>query len=148
MKVREIMTKQVITLSPEESIEEAAKKLRENRISGAPVVEGDRIVGIVSEADLMKLFESEMSISLVLPSPLELIELPVKMHRQLKEAAKRLAATRVRDVMTREVITIDEEASIEEAARTMAKYGINRLPVVREGKLVGIVTRADVLKAL
>ncbi len=148
MKVKDIMTRQVITLSPEESIDDAARKLRENRISGAPVVEGERIVGIVSEADLMKLFESEMSINLVLPSPLEIIELPIKMHRQLKEAAKRLAARRVEDIMTRGVITIDEEASIEEAARVMAKHGINRLPVVREGKLVGIVTRADVIKAL
>lgn len=148
MKVKDVMTRQVVTLSPEESIEEAAKKLRDNRISGAPVVEGGRIAGIVSEADLMKLFESEMSISLVLPSPLEIIELPVKMHRQLREAARRLSVRKVKDIMTREVITIDEEASIEEAARTMAKYGINRLPVVREGKLAGIVTRADVLKAL
>jgi len=148
LKVKDIMTRQVITLSPEESIDDAARKLRENRISGAPVVEGERIVGIVSEADLMKLFESEMSINLVLPSPLEIIELPIKMHRQLKEAAKRLAARRVEDIMTRGVITIDEEASIEEAARVMAKHGINRLPVVREGKLVGIVTRADVIKAL
>ncbi len=148
MKVKDIMTRQVITLSPEESIDDAARKLRENRISGAPVVEGERIVGIVSEADLMKLFESEMSINLVLPSPLEIIELPIKMHRQLKEAARRLAARRVEDIMTRGVITIDEEASIEEAARVMAKHGINRLPVVREGKLVGIVTRADVIKAL
>ncbi len=148
MKVKDIMTRQVITLSPEESIDDAARKLRENRISGAPVVEGERIVGIVSEADLMKLFESEMSINLVLPSPLEIIELPIKMHRQLKEAAKRLAARRVEDIMTRGVITIDEEASIEEAARVMAKHGINRLPVIREGKLVGIVTRADVIKAL
>jgi CBS domain-containing protein len=148
LKVRDVMTRQVVTLSPEESIEQAARKLRENRISGAPVVEGERVVGIVSEADLMRLFEGEMSINLVLPSPLEIIELPIKMHRQLKEAAKRLAARRVADIMTRGVITIDEEASIEEAARIMAKHGINRLPVLKEGKLVGIVTRADVIKAL
>ena len=148
MKVKDIMTREVITLSPEESIEEAARKLRENRISGAPVVEGEKIVGILSEADLMRLFESEMSISLVLPSPLEIIELPIRMHHQLKETARRLAATKVEDIMTRQVVTIEEEASIEEAARTMSKYEINRLPVVRGGKLVGIVTRADVIKAL
>jgi len=148
LKVRDIMTRQVITLSPEESIEDAARKLRENRISGAPVVEGGRVVGVVSEADLMKLFESEMSINLVLPSPLEIIELPIRMHRQLKEAAKRIAARRVEDIMTRGVITIDEEAGIEEAARIMAKHGINRLPVIRQGRLVGIVTRADIIKAL
>ena len=148
MRVKDIMTRQVVTLSPEESIEEAAKKLRDNRISGAPVVEGGRIAGIVSEADLMKLFESEMSISLVLPSPLEIIELPVKMHRQLREAARRLSVRKVKDIMTREVITIDEDASVEEAARKMARHRINRLPVLREGKLVGIVTRGDVIKAL
>jgi len=141
------MTREVITLSPEASIEEAAKQLRENKISGAPVVDGDRIVGILSEADLMRLLEEE-SINLVFPSPLELIELPIKMHHQLKETIKKLAASKVKDVMTREVITIDEEGSIEEAARLMAKHGINRLPVVKDGKLVGIVTRADVIKAM
>ncbi len=141
------MTREVITLSPEVGIEEAAKQLRENKISGAPVVDGDRIVGILSEADLMRLLEEE-SINLVFPSPLELIELPIKMHQQLKETIKKLTASKVKDVMTREVITIGEEARIEEAARLMAKHGINRLPVVKDGKLVGIVTRADVIKAM
>lgn len=147
MKVKDVMTREVITLSPEVGIEEAAKQLRENKISGAPVVDGDRIVGILSEADLMRLLEEE-SINLVFPSPLELIELPIKMHQQLKETIKKLTASKVKDVMTREVITIGEEARIEEAARLMAKHGINRLPVVKDGKLVGIVTRADVIKAM
>jgi CBS domain-containing protein len=147
LKVKDVMTREVITLSPEVGIEEAAKQLRENKISGAPVVDGDRIVGILSEADLMRLLEEE-SINLVFPSPLELIELPIKMHQQLKETIKKLTASKVKDVMTREVITIGEEARIEEAARLMAKHGINRLPVVKDGKLVGIVTRADVIKAM
>jgi len=142
------MTREVITLTPESSIGEAAKLLRENKISGAPVVEGERIVGILSEADLMRLFQDDMSLNLILPSPFDLIELPIKMHRKLEETVKKLAASKVKDVMTRKVITIDEEASVEEAARLMAKHNINRLPVVRGEKLMGIITRGDVIKAL
>ncbi len=148
MKVKDVMTREVITLTPESSIGEAAKLLRENKISGAPVVEGERIVGILSEADLMRLFQDDMSLNLILPSPFDLIELPIKMHRKLEETVKKLAASKVKDVMTRKVITIDEEASVEEAARLMAKHNINRLPVVRGEKLMGIITRGDVIKAL
>jgi CBS domain-containing protein len=148
LKVKDVMTREVITLTPESSIGEAAKLLRENKISGAPVVEGERIVGILSEADLMRLFQDDMSLNLILPSPFDLIELPIKMHRKLEETVKKLAASKVKDVMTRKVITIDEEASVEEAARLMAKHNINRLPVVRGEKLMGIITRGDVIKAL
>ncbi|WP_456474361.1 CBS domain-containing protein [Candidatus Pyrohabitans sp.] len=148
MKVKEVMTRKVITLSPEASIEEAARVLRENRISGAPVVEGEKLVGILSEADLMKLFQEETSLNLILPSPLDVIELPIRMHRKLSEEINKLAASKVKDVMTRKVITIEEDADIEEAARLMAKYDINRLPVIGEGRLIGIITRGDVIKAL
>jgi len=152
MKVEDLMTKEVITLSPDDSLHEAAKKLRENKISGAPVVDGERVVGILSEADLLKALEEEApEFKTLLPSPLDLLELPFRIKLSLDEATKKaemIAKLRVRDVMSRNAITISPDADISEAARIMRERNINRLPVVDNGKLVGIITRADLLRAL
>lgn len=146
------MTKEVITLSPEESLHEAAKKLRENKISGAPVVDNNKVVGILSEADLLKAMEEEApEFKTLLPSPLDILELPFRIKLSLDEATKkaeRIAKLRVKDVMSRNAITITPDASISEAAKIMRERNINRLPVVDNGRLVGIITRADLLKAL
>ncbi|NOZ76419.1 MAG: CBS domain-containing protein [Euryarchaeota archaeon] len=149
-RVEEIMTRKVVTLSPEEPVFEAARILRENRISGVPVVEGGQVVGVLSEADIMELLEShELKINTILPSPLDVLELPVRMKIGLKEAAERInraASARVKDIMSSPPHTISPGADMGEAAALMSKKKVNRLPVVDDdGKLVGIVTRGDVI---
>ena len=153
MKIKEIMTESVIFFSPEDSIYEVAKKLRESRISGAPVLEGDRIEGVISEADIMKLVEKEeIELNTFLPSPFDVLELPIRMKLNLDRIMKKIQKTgemKVKNVMTRKVITINQEEDVSKAASVMREAGINRLPVVnQEGKLVGILTRGDLLKAL
>jgi len=153
MKIKEIMTESVIFFSPEDSIYEVAKKLRESRISGAPVLEGDRIEGVISEADIMKLVErEEIELNTFLPSPFDVLELPIRMKLNLDRIMKKIQKTgemKVKNVMTRKVITINQEEDVSKAASVMREAGINRLPVVnQEGKLVGILTRGDLLKAL
>ncbi|NOZ76880.1 MAG: CBS domain-containing protein, partial [Euryarchaeota archaeon] len=124
--------------------------LRENRISGVPVVEGGQVVGVLSEADIMELLEShELKINTILPSPLDVLELPVRMKIGLKDAAERInraASARVKDIMSSPPYTISPGADMGEAAAVMSRKKVNRLPVVdEEGKLVGIVTRGDVI---
>jgi len=153
MKIKEIMTESVIFFSPEDSIYEVAKKLRESRISGAPVLEGDKIEGVISEADIMKLVErEEIELNTFLPSPFDVLELPIRMKLNLDRIMKKIQKTgemKVENVMTRKVITINQEEDVSKAASVMREAGINRLPVVnQEGKLVGILTRGDLLKAL
>jgi len=153
-RVKDIMTEDVITVSPDASIYDCAKLLRERRISGVPVVDGDgEVVGMLSEADIMKLIESrDISINLILPSPLDVLELPVRMKLGLDElanSAEKAASARVRDMMTKSVVTISPEEDISKAAKIMADENINRLPVMDEkGKLAGIITRGDIIEAI
>jgi CBS domain-containing protein len=153
MKVKDVMTKDVITFDPAESIYNAARILRENRISGAPVVSDGRVVGILSETDIMKLVETPyLELNTILPSPFDIVELPIRMKFELKEAMKKIkkaSSLQVKEIMTKKVFTIEPEASIEDAAKLMSRQKINRLPVVdKDGKLVGIVTRGDIIGAI
>ncbi len=151
--VKDIMTKDVITFSTDALIYDCAKILKENRISGAPVVdERGEVAGILSEADIMKLIEKrDISINVILPSPLDVLEIPVRMKLGLDELVKntkKAGTERVNDIMTEKVVTISPEEDISKAAKVMADKNINRLPVMDDGKLVGIITRGDVIGAI
>src|SRR6266536_3997807 len=143
MQARDVMTTRVVTVEPDTAIEEVAKRLFENRISAVPVVEGDgRLVGIVSEGDLMRRPESGMERR---PSWwLSFLLLPEQSAASYVKAHGRHA----KDVMTRNVIMVEDSARIEGIAEILEKHGIKRVPVIREGKLVGIVSRADLLHGL
>ncbi|GBE55334.1 inosine-5'-monophosphate dehydrogenase [archaeon BMS3Bbin15] len=151
MNVEDFMTKDVIVIGADESLEEAARKLRKYRISGAPVVEDGNVIGVISEADLLKaLEEKSISLNTLLPSPLDLIELPVRVKLNIDKITKEiklLDKLKIKDIMTKSAITISPEEDISKAARLMRERGINRLPVVKDSKIVGIITRADLLKA-
>ncbi|MDI6701416.1 CBS domain-containing protein [Methanothermobacter wolfeii] len=153
IKVKDAMQSDVITVKRTNSIHEAARVLRENRISGAPVVDDDgKLVGIISEGDIMRLLEVHSPrLNLILPSPLDLVELPIRMKHEYDEIAKgirKAAVMLVEEIMKGKVITVSPEASVSDAAELMDKHDIKRLPVVDEdGNLVGIITRGDVIGA-
>ena len=143
MQARDVMTTQVITVAPDTDVREIAKRLLESGISAVPVVERDgRIIGIVSEGDLMRRSESDTErrsswwLSLLLLPEQKAIDY-VKTHGH-----------RAADVMTRRVITANDDASLEEVAEILEKHRIKRVPVVRDDKLVGIVSRANLLHGL
>lgn len=154
VQVKDVMTKKVISFSPDASVYDCAKILREKRISGAPIVnKGKEVIGILSEGDIMKLIESkDIDINLILPSPLDVLELPVRMKIKLNEVmkeVKKAGSEKVEDVMTKRVVSIKEDEEISKAARIMADEKINRLPVMDEKRiLVGIVTRCDIIGAI
>ncbi|MBN1194059.1 MAG: CBS domain-containing protein [Methanomicrobiaceae archaeon] len=152
MKVKDAMTPNPVTVSMQATVSEAAGLLRKNRIGGLPVVEGERLVGIVTESDILTLLSTgEISNDLWLPSPLEIIEVPIREFinwEKTKEALSDIGSTQVQDVMTPEVIAVDADADIEEAASLMLREGIARLPVLAKGRLVGIVTRLDIVRGI
>ncbi|MFQ6052114.1 MAG: CBS domain-containing protein [Candidatus Hydrothermarchaeota archaeon] len=146
MKVKDIMTKNVITVGPDETVLDVVNILKNNRISGLPVILEGKVVGIVTEADIMEICEKETV------GHLYVWELSSKIREELDRALRdieRNASTKVKEIMTKKVETVSPETGISEAARIMSEKHINRLPVVDEkGKLVGIVSRADIIQAI
>ena len=143
MQAKDIMTAAVVTVRPDATVREIAGLLLERRISAVPVVDPDgRLLGIVSEGDLVRRPESGTGrprswwLSL-LASPEEQAFAYVKSH-----------GGHARDVMTREVVSVGEDASLAEIAGLLEKHRIKRVPVLRDGKLTGIVSRADLLHGL
>ena len=152
MRVRDIMNVKPVTVQAEASVSQAAAILRENKISGLPVLDGERLVGIVSESDLLRLLSvDEEEGGLWLPSPFEIFEVPfrdlVKWER-MRSALDEIPKKKVSGVMSRNLHEVGPDDSIEEAAGIMTRHRINRLPVVEEGRLVGIVTRGDIISGL
>ena len=141
MKVRDVMTKHVVTVHPDASVREVARILLNNRISAVPVVDSQRhLVGILSEGDLMRRTESgtDDRRSWWLSFVAELrAESFVKSH-----------GLSAKDVMTREVVSVSEDMPLEEVATLLERHRIKRVPVMRDGRLVGIVSRANLLHGL
>ncbi len=151
MKVKDVMNPNVVFCKPEDTVREAAKALKVNNISGAPVLEGRKLVGIVSEADLLKLLVIPEKGDLWLPSPFEVIEVPIRELLSWEDTKKMLSdvgSTKVEEMMTKNVHTISSEASVEEASEIMIRHRINRLPVMENSHVVGIVTRGDIIEGL
>lgn len=152
MKVKDVMNKDVITCKPDDTLGTLASLLKENHISGLPVVDNGKVVGLVSETDLLKLFKfPEISNELWLPSPFEIIEIPIRNLVQIEETKKAFENIKLRpvkDIMTTTIHAISTTDSLEDASSMMVKYEVNRLPVIDNGTLVGIVARSDILRGL
>jgi FOG: CBS domain len=152
MMVKNAMTKNPIVCTTETTLREAVALMRKHHISGLPVMEGVEMVGMLTEADLISLLESErISDDLWLPSPFEIIEIPIREYinwEKTKHALRNIGDMPAKKVMTRPVVTATEEMDIEEAAALMLKEGISRLPVMKKKKLVGILARADIINAV
>lgn len=144
MKVADIMTKNVISITLEATVEDAAKLLLERNISGLPVVDKDgKLAGIITHKDLLyKNMEPEA------PAMLEILGGFVYLGGvgRYNDELKKLISTKVSDVMTKDVITAGMDDSVQSVAKLMVQNGVNRIPVVKDGQLVGIVSRADIIK--
>ncbi len=143
MKAGEVMTRQVITVAPDASVLQAALVMLQNRISGLPVVdERGELVGIVTEGDFLRRPETDTerrrpAWSQFFMSSGRLAEEYVHTHGR-----------KVGDVMSRKPQTVSEDATLEDVVGTMERAGVKRVPVLRGDKLVGIITRANLLHVL
>jgi CBS domain-containing protein len=138
VKVRDLMTRNVLTLTAETPLRRAAELLARERISGAPVVDdAGRVVGVLSEADVLVKASAVAPRSGLLGWLLE----PATDYHD------KIAATRVEEAMSAPVVTIAPDRGVHEAASLMIDESVNRLPVIEDRELVGIVTRADIVRA-
>ena len=152
MKIMEIMTEKVITFSPDNSLHDALKTFTEKNISGAPVVNKGKLVGLITELDIIKVIDIYTpKVHFTSMPHFFLVLAGLKSRSKAAELKKKvMAASRLKldDFMTREPVVIRKDADIMEAARLIDTYKVNRLPVLDDGKVVGIVTRNDVIKAV
>ncbi|MBI4377794.1 MAG: CBS domain-containing protein [Nitrospinae bacterium] len=146
MKAKDIMTKDVLTVSLDTPVKRLAELLSDYEISGAPVLDDhERVIGIVTESDLI-----EQKKRLHLPTVVTLFESVLFLERPKKikrEIEKMLGAT-VRDIYSKNVIAIHEDTPLEDIATIMSEKKVHLLPVLRGNELVGIVGKADVVRAL
>ena len=143
MRARDVMVRAVVTTSSDTTVEQLARLMINLRISGVPVMDRDgRLVGIVTEGDL--LHRVETGTERHRPRWSE----PFSSSSRLAAAYIKSHAKRVADIMTREVFSVEELATLGEIADLLETKHIKRVPVVHDGKIVGIVSRADLLKVL
>jgi CBS domain-containing protein len=146
--VADIMERDPVSVRPGDDVETVIRILRENELPGVPVInEGGRCVGIVTENDLVL---SEEGADLHLPHHLDIMGgvIYLESMKHFEARVKKAFASNVEDMMTPDPITVEASEPIEHAARLIAEHKHNRLPVVEHGRLVGVVTRVDVLDAL
>lgn len=142
---KDIMTSDVKAVGERTPIKEVAELLAENSISGAPVVdESGRLIGMVTEADLINMGKLEKKLESALPRT-ALFGLWVVPERLLEDARHHSLKLTAKDVMTHPVITAGEDATVQELADLIVKNKINRIPILKDGQLAGIVTRHDIL---
>jgi CBS domain-containing protein len=146
--VADIMERDVPTVGPDDDVETVIATLRRHEVPGVPVVnDGGRCIGIITEADLVL---SEEGADLHLPHYIELFGGAIFLEplKGFEDRLRKAFASKASDLMTEDPITIEPGATVREAARIIARRKHNRLPVVEHGRLVGVVTRLDVLDAL
>lgn len=151
VKVREVMSSPVKSIPPETLVKDAAAMLAELNVSGVPVVENGAVVGVFSELDVLRSIKTtKKDMRLVFPSisSLGIAFQEEVTQREIIEAYEEIGNTPVREVMSREVVTIQPDITLNEAIVLMVERKIQRLPVVENKRLVGIVTRGDIIRGL
>jgi CBS domain-containing protein len=146
LTAKDIMTKDVITVKPETSLEELSSLLVKNGISGVPVVDSSgSLYGIVTDNDLIS-----RNKRLHIPTVVSFLDAAIYLEssKRFEEEVRRLAATKVSDICVRKVTTITEDTTVTDIATIMAEKKVHLLPVVKNGKVVGIVGKRDVVKAV
>ncbi len=146
LKAKDIMTTDVLTVSAERPVKEIAKLFSDRKIGGAPVVEeGGKVIGIVTDGDLIM-----QDVKIHFPTYVHLLDgfIILGSYKRFEEQLRKAVGAKVKDVMTEDVISVEEDASIEDVATLMVERNVSRVPVLREGKLVGLITRGDVVKAI
>ncbi|MFQ5600902.1 MAG: CBS domain-containing protein [Candidatus Krumholzibacteriia bacterium] len=146
MQVRSLMSRHVVSARPDTSVNDVAKCMAENDISGVPVVDDDgRLVGIITELDMIV-----RNGRLEVPTFLQIFDasIPLELPGHLQERLRHMLGTQARDVMTTKVCTVNADAEIEELVELMVKRRVNPVPVLDAGKLAGIVSRSDIVRMM
>ncbi len=146
---REIMTSPVITVNRNATIKKAIELIAAHTFSGLPVVDDEnKLVGILSEADILNFSHRENVVPLICLSGWISPYTEISDIAVIKKGSEMLSYTKTEKAMSRKIITAGPETPVSDLVKTMSKKNINRIPVVdKEGKIIGIVTRADIIRS-
>jgi CBS domain-containing protein len=148
--VEQVMTRDVLSVQPDMTVKQMDRALLDRNVSGAPVLDGQRLVGVVSRADAVRALYDDQSqatrISDFYTSPFP-IPLPAldQLEKDSRKITRHLATLRVREIMTTDPLTVAPSDDVEEVAHLMASERVHRVPVVQDGELVGIVSSLDIV---
>jgi CBS domain-containing protein len=145
LKAKDIMTKEVISVSPDMEIVQAAKILLDKGINGVPVIEDTKLVGILCQSDLIA-----QQKKLPMPSLFTFLDgiIPLSSNKNFEKALRKIAATTVADAMTPDPVTAQPETGIDEVATLMLDQNFHTIPIMDKGALVGIIGKEDILRTV
>lgn len=145
-KAKDIMTREVLTVSPDMTVSELASFLTVHSINGAPVVDDNgELLGVVTENDLI--YQKK---KVHIPTVINILDSVIYLEspEKMKQEMQKITGVTVRDIFTEDVIQVDKDASIEEIATLMAEQKIHTIPVVDNGSIIGIIGKGDIIKTL
>jgi predicted transcriptional regulator len=146
LTAKELMSTDVITVTSETPVRELAKIFSENTISGAPVVDDQsKVIGVVTESDLIYQNKKvHIPTAVAILDAFFFLENPEKMEKEMKK----IAGTKVSDIFAREIITVQQDTSLDEVATLMAEKKVHTLPVLDGNKLVGVIGKSDIIRTI
>ena len=146
LTAKDIMTKNVTTVKKDTSISELSRLFIEHRVNGIPVVDDDnKVIGMVTQGDLI-----EQNKSLHIPTVITLFDavLFLESEKKFEADVKKLTGTKVEDIYSSNAVTVTQETELGEIASIMAERDIHTLPVVEDGKLVGVIGKLDLIRGM
>ena len=146
LKAKDIMTKEVITVSQDTSIKDLAEILWKNRISGVPVLDEDgTVVSVVTESDLI-----DQTKKVHIPTMISLLDSVIFLEssKKTEQEIRKMSGNTAGDISSSEFITVTEETGLDEIATIMSEKNIHTLPVMEDDKLVGIIGKSDIIRSL
>ncbi len=146
LKAKDVMKEEVITISPTTTIQEAGRLFIEKEISGAPVIDDNgNLVGIITENDLIS-----QNKRFHIPTILRIFDaiIPLESSSKVEKEIKRMTAAVVSDLCTKNVLSVNESTPLTDIATIMAENKVHLIPVLRKGKLVGIIGKKDMIRGI
>lgn len=146
ISAKDIMTKEVISVSPDLVVEKLAEIFWENRISGAPVVDDNgTVIAIVTENDLI-----DQNKKVHIPTMIAILDSVIMLEKadKIEKEIRKMTGTAVKDICSDTLITVGPETPLDEVATIMAEKQVHTLPVLADGKLIGVVGKSDIIKTM
>ena len=146
LTAKDIMTKKVITVLPELPVDKLAGILWQNKVSGVPVVdENENLMGVVTESDLI-----DQTKKVHIPTVVTILDAMIFLEKPSKidKEIKKMTGTIVKDICTPDPVTVEEGTTIDEIASIMADKHFHTLPVVKDGRVVGVVGKSDIIRTI